>query len=183
MSLFPIFVTGNADKATYLSRFLGITLEHQAVNAEEIQSLDLLEVTKHKLRAAYSVIQKPVLVEDVSLEFEAFGRLPGTFIKHFIDEIGLEGLCRLLDGKSRKATARCAFGYTDGNQEKYFEGSAPVTIAQSPAGEFGYGWDKIAIHDGFAITRAQMTKEDNERMYLQVKPIEKVREFLLEIQP
>jgi inosine triphosphate pyrophosphatase len=174
----PLFITGNPDKAAYLSRLLHIPLEHRALDIPEIQSLDAHEVVQHKVRAAYARVGVPVLVEDVSLEFDALEGLPGTFVKHFIDSLGLDGICRLLDGRARTGTARCVFGYTDGVHEHYFEGSARVVIAENPRGDNGYGWDQIVVHDGYTQTRAELDREENERLYLTIKPIEQVSLFL-----
>ena len=41
--------------------------------------------------------------------------------KYFVQEIPYEDICRLLDGKDRSAIGRCAYGYYDGEQFKYFE--------------------------------------------------------------
>lgn len=76
-----VFITGNQKKADYLSKYLGHTIDHVKVDLDEIQSLDLKEVVRHKMRQAYEKVGRPVLVEDVSLEFSALGKLPGTFIR------------------------------------------------------------------------------------------------------
>jgi len=44
---------------------------HEKIDLEEIQSLDLREIVEHKVRQAYDVVKKPVLVEDTSLRFTA----------------------------------------------------------------------------------------------------------------
>ena len=44
---------------------------HQKLDLDEIQSLDLRTVVEHKVRQAYELVKKPVLVEDTSLQFEA----------------------------------------------------------------------------------------------------------------
>jgi non-canonical purine NTP pyrophosphatase (RdgB/HAM1 family) len=172
------FITGNQAKADYLARLLDLPVEHQKIELDEIQSIDLQEIVRHKVRQAYEIAAKPVLVEDVSLEFDSLGKLPGPFIKWFIEQMEMQDICDLLLNKDRSATARCVFGYFDGRIEKYFEGSMKGKIALSPAGENGYGWDKIFIPVGYEITRAQMSVEENEKNYLQIKPIERLREFL-----
>lgn len=174
-----VFVTGNQYKADYLAQLLGFPIEHQKVESDEIQSLDLREVVAHKLRQAYAKVGRPVLVEDVSLEFTALGRLPGTYIKDFMKELGHEGLCRLIDGKSREAVARCVFGYFSGETETYFESSLAGTIPEHPQGNNGYGWDPIFIPDGYKVTRAQLSPEDDLKTYLQIKPIEQVKNFCI----
>jgi len=175
----PIFITGNQSKADYLAKFLGYKLDHKKLDLDEIQSLDINEIVEHKVKQAYSLLKEPVLVEDVSLEFEALGRLPGTFIKFFVDELEFETICRMIDGMSRKATARCTFGYYDGEILQLFEGSLSGEISNSPRGENGFGWDKVFIPEGYSITRAEMNSEDDQKTYTTIKPFDKVKDFLL----
>ena len=172
------FITGNQNKANYLSRLLGFPLKHIKIDLDEIQSLNLNEIVDHKVRQAYKKIESPVIVEDVSLEFAAYGRLPGTFIKFFIEEIPLETICTMVNGKTRKATARCVFGYFDGESPKLFENKLEGKIAEMPSGENGFGWDRIFIPNGYLVTRASLNQEDNDKTYLQMKPIEQLRYFL-----
>jgi non-canonical purine NTP pyrophosphatase (RdgB/HAM1 family) len=173
-----VFITGNKHKAEYLARYLGYPVDHIPLDLDEIQSLDLNEIVRHKVRQAYEKVKRPVLVEDVSLEFKALNRLPGTFIRWFIDELSLEGLCSLLDGKDRSARASCVFGYFDGVEEKYFEGSLEGTITEKPAGTHGYGWDPIFIPEGYTNTRAELGEEDDKITYLKVKPFDQIKTFL-----
>src|SRR3989344_1261418 len=160
------FITGNQNKADYLARFLGFPVEHQKLDLDELQSLDLKEIVEHKVKQAFEQIRKPVIVEDVSLEFSALGRLPGTFIRFFVDEMPFETICSLLDGKDRKAIARCVFGYYDGEYLELFEGSMIGKIAEVPAGKNGFGWDRLFIPEGYTMTRAEMGEEDDRKTYL-----------------
>lgn len=172
------FITGNQNKADYLAKYLGYPVDHVKLDLDEIQSLDLIEIVEHKVRQAYEKIQKPVIVEDVALEFEALGGLPGPFIKFFIDQMPLETLCSLVDGKSRKATARCVFGYYDGADMELFKSNLSGKIAQAPSGERGYGWDQIFIPNGYSVTRASLGEADDQKTYLQIKPFAKLKEYL-----
>lgn len=180
MHAMPVtFITGNQSKADYLAKYLGLPVEHVKIDLDEIQSMDLKEVVGHKVRQAYDKIKSPVIVEDVSLEFEALGGLPGPFIKFFVERIPFEDICQLLDDKSRKATAKCVFGYYDGENLKLFEGSMEGEVAGVPVGDGGYGWDKIFIPNGHTVTRAQMSDADYQTTYLQIKPFAALKEFLL----
>lgn len=180
MTKLPVFITGNQSKADYLSRQLGIELDHQKVELDEIQSTDLHEIVEHKLRQAYKVCSKPVLVEDVSLVFNALGELPGPYIKWFVEKAGDEACCRMLDGfQDRSAIIRCTFGYFDGTTMEFFDNELPGTISKSPAGENGFGFDRFFINDGYSITRAEMSQEENEHTYAtMMKPFGKVRDYL-----
>jgi len=173
-----VFITGSQKKADYLAELIGFPIEHTKVDLDEIQSLDLHEVVRHKLRQAFEKVQHPVLVEDVALEFNALGKLPGTFIKWFQEALTHEELCRLLDGKDRSAVARCVFGHYDGKNDTYFEGSMNGTISNKPSGVGGYGWDPIFIPEGYTVTRAELSPEDDQKTYQIVKPIAKIRDFM-----
>ena len=173
-----VFITGNQDKADYLSKYLGHHVDHIKIDLDEIQSLDLRAVVRHKMLQAYAKVDRPVLVEDVALEFTALGRLPGTLIKWFLEELSFEELCRLVDGKDRSATARCVFGYYDGAEEYYFEGSLRGCIPEKPTGTGGFGWDPIFIPEGYSVTRAELSGEDDKLTYLKIKPFEQVKDFL-----
>jgi len=175
------FITGNQKKADYLARYLGYPVDHVKLDLEEIQSLDLKEIVEHKVRQAYEKIKKPVIIEDVSLEFEALNGLPGPFIRFFLDQVPFETICSMINGQSRRATAKCMFGYYDGEVMKLLEGSLGGTIAEIPAGENGYGWDKIFIPDGYSVTRAQLSEEDDQKTYMQVKPFSALKAFLEQV--
>lgn len=180
MSGLPIFITGNKAKADYLSRQLGVDLDHQKIDLVEIQSADLHEIVAHKLVQAYGVCQRPVLVEDVSLEFNALGNLPGPYIKWFVDQAGDEACCKMLDGfEDRSAVIRCTFGYYDGVKIRYFDSELPGSISDKPRGKNGFGFDRFFINEGYSITRAEMSQEENERTYAEsMKPFGKVKDFI-----
>jgi len=182
MSSFPIFITGNQDKADYLAKMIGIELEHRKIVLDEIQSTSLDEIVTHKVKQAYEIIQQPVLVEDVGLKFNALGGLPGPFVKFFVEAPGgLEILCRMLDGfDDRSARAECVFGYYDGNTLELFHGGLEGTITMHPRGEGGFGWDRIYEPVGYSgRTRAELSPEEDAVTYSTIKPFAAVKEFLL----
>ena len=172
------FITGNQAKADYLSKYLGMNLKHTKIDLDEIQSLDLKSIVEHKARQAYEIVKSPVLVEDVSLEMKAFGRLPGPFIRFYVDEVPFETICRSLDGLDRAAVARCTFGYFDGKNLEFFEGHLHGEIAEHPAGDNGYGWDRIFIPEGYSVTRACLNEDEDRKTYLRIKPLQAVKEYL-----
>ncbi|HJQ08024.1 MAG TPA: non-canonical purine NTP pyrophosphatase [Candidatus Saccharimonadales bacterium] len=172
-------MTGNQAKADYTSKLLGVPLKHHKVNLDEIQSLDLKVIGEHKVRQAYALLKTPVLIDDVALTFHAMGRLPGTFVKWFIEEIGLSGMCQMLDVfDDRRAIAACVMGYFDGKQLKVFYKELAGTIAGQPRGSGGFGWDRIFIPDGYHQTRAEMNIEDDRATYVSIKPLDELRTFL-----
>lgn len=164
-----------------MEKYLGFPIKHQKTDLDEIQSLDLREVVEHKVRQAYASLWKPVLVEDTSLEFCTLGKLPGTFIRFFIQEMWYEKTCRLLDGRDRSAIGRTTYAYFDGERLEFFSGMLRGTIAEKPWFDNWFGWDRIFIPEGYTTTRSELSEEDYKVTYLQVKPIEAVRAFLLSL--
>ena len=172
------FITGNQDKADYLSRYLDYPVTHKKVNLDEIQSLDLQKIVQHKIKQAKEHVTGPLFVEDVSLEFAALGGLPGPFIKWFMEAMSLQDIVNLVKDTDRSATARCVFGYFDGEKEYYFEGSHKGSVPLEPAGKNGYGWDPIFIPEGYSQTRAELSEEDDKKTYLAIKPFNQFKKFL-----
>jgi inosine triphosphate pyrophosphatase len=181
MAELPIFITGNQNKADHLAKSLGITLEHQKVDLDEIQSMSLGEIVTHKVKQAYGLVGKPVLVEDVSLSFSALNGLPGPFIKFFLSvPDGLEKLCSMLDGfDDRRARGECVYAYYDGDHLEIFRGSLDGVVPRSPRGENGFGWDAIFEPDGYGgKTRAELSPDEYAEVYEVIRPFAALRDFL-----
>lgn len=176
------FITGNQGKADYFSRQMGMNIPHIKVELDELQSLDLHEIVRHKLQQAYNAVKSPVLVEDVSLEFTALNGLPGPYIKWFVDHAGPQNCCRMLDGfNDRTATIRCTFGYYDGENATFFDSELPGVISEQPRGSNGFGFDTFFIMDGYDKTRAELPQDEIEITYAEkMKPFASVREFLVD---
>lgn len=166
------FITGNQGKADFLAKYLDHPISHKKLDLDEIQSLDLHEIAGHKARQAYEKIKIPVLVEDVSLGFEALDGLPGPFTKWFEIELGLEGICKMLDNfSSRQAVAKICFAYYDGQQLKFFDGEARGTISNKPRGNAGFGWNPIFIPNGQTKTYAEMNEKETEQYSLRTTTV------------
>jgi len=174
-----VFITGNQHKADYLAKWLEMPIEHQKVDQDEIQSLDLQAVVEHKARQAYAIVRRPVLVEDVSLTFTAMGRLPGTFIKWFMEELSLGGLCELAN-KLKHREAECAIMYAlyDGNDMHLFDAHQQGTIAKIPRGTGGFGWNPIFIPAGSELTYGEMDEDTFKRWSIRAHAIEKLKAYL-----
>ena len=176
-----VFVTGNKNKAKHLADLLGIEIEYQSAELSEIQSMDVEEVAKDKAIRAYESIGRPVLVEDQAVYLTALGGFPGPFVKFMVESSGgIESIARILDGyEDRSCIAKDIFVYYDGTSLTTFVGEYGGIIAKEPRGDGGWGWDPVYCPDGFdGKTSAELTKEEYEEVYLKIKPIAKVSEFL-----
>lgn len=172
------FITGNPKKAEYLQKYLGFPVEHLKLDLDELQSMDLRVIVEHKVKQAYEHIRRPVLVEDVSLEFEAYNGLPGPFIRFFVDNLPLETIASMVDGKSRHATAKCVYGYYDGTNLQLFEGSVTGTVAETLSDKRDFGWNAMIIPDGHTIPWSDLDEEAFHETYVQIRPFAKLKAFL-----
>ncbi|MBI4083366.1 MAG: non-canonical purine NTP pyrophosphatase [Candidatus Lambdaproteobacteria bacterium] len=138
-----VFVTTNAGKLREAAECLGAPVRGVALALEELQSSDLEQVVRHKAARAFAQLGRPLLVEDTALVFRAWGALPGPFIRHFEQHLGLAGMVRALAPFGDDAAeAICGLGYHDGRAVHYFEGRSAGRIV-APRGSAGFGWDPI----------------------------------------
>ena len=173
------FITGNPHKADLIKQHLGIEIAHHTLDLDEIQSVDPEEVIAHKVKQAYSILQKPVLVEDASLIFTALGKLPGPLIKWFLLEIGNGGLCKLLkDFKDKSAIGQVGFGFYDGKELRVFLHSVHGSVPVAPRGDKGFGWDPVFIPAGYDKTWAEMDEEERSKTYVRFPAMKQLEEFL-----
>ncbi|MCR4263749.1 MAG: non-canonical purine NTP pyrophosphatase [Candidatus Roizmanbacteria bacterium] len=173
------FITGNAGKAKYLSDYFHLPVDHVKLDLHEIQSLDLKDVVEDKAKRAFDIVNSPVLVEDVSLTFTALKALPGPLIKWFLETLKNDGLCRLLDRfEDRSALAEVEFAICDDTGVHTFRGSMEGTIADSPRGEMGFGWDPVFIPKGYNKTWAEMTDDEKHATSMRKIALEKMAAFL-----
>lgn len=173
------YVTSNPGKAELLHHFLHFPVLHTTLDLLEIQSLDAATIIEQKAKASFQHVHSPVLVEDSSLQFVAWGRLPEPFIKWFFAELGPDGLCRLLDGTpERSAVASIHFGLYDGQAFHAFAGAREGTIALTPRGSHGSGWDSIFIPSGSHKTWAEMTEEEAQATSIRTIALTKLEAYL-----
>jgi len=173
------FITGNEGKAKQLSQYLGVNVSNQKVDLTEIQSLSLAEIISEKAKEAYKIVGSPVVVDDVSLVIHALGNLPGPFIKFFIEEMGNEGICKLVSGfENRLAKAEVCIGYYDGENLEICMGEIEGEISLVPKGSNGFGWDEIFIPKGYIQTRSEMSEKDYDATNPRKFALEKLKQYL-----
>ncbi len=138
------FVTGNAHKVTQIADVLDQPIIQTEIDLPEIQAIDARAVIEQKARAAYQIVEEPVLVEDTSLSFVAWNGLPGALIKWFLTTVGNQGMCQMLAvSDDKRAVAEAYLGYFDGREFLVFSGKVAGIIANQPRGSNGFGWDPL----------------------------------------
>ncbi len=170
------FITSNDEKLAEVERILGCPLTRKSLALEEIQAIDLEPVVRHKAQQAYTMLGRPVLVEDTGLAFAAWNGLPGALVKWFLLSLGVNGLCRLLETEpNRAATATTLFGYCDGETLSVFSGVVHGVIPPRPRGTAGFGWDAMFQPLGSERTFAEMTPEEKDKFSMRRLALEQLR--------
>ncbi len=174
------FVTGNEFKARETEEILNIDLEVSKIELDEIQELDLEKVALHKLNQAYEILKTPVLIDDVSFEVGVWNSFPGPLIKWMLKAgDGPSLVLKLLEKeKDRRAKARLAIGFHDGNKPYLFYGESTGTIAYEIRGDNGFGWDRIFVPEGHDQTFAEMPRELKNSISHRGRALAKLQDFL-----
>lgn len=106
------FATSNKGKVAWLERTLrsaGLndwSVEMQKMDLVEIQSPDIAEISLYKARQAYEALQRPVLVMDGGFAIHALNGFPGPYIRHMIDQMGVENMAKMVGALDDRS---CAF--------------------------------------------------------------------------
>ncbi|HKX24112.1 MAG TPA: RdgB/HAM1 family non-canonical purine NTP pyrophosphatase [Candidatus Saccharimonadales bacterium] len=172
-------ITGNAGKIAEISRLLGIEVHGQKVSLPELQATDVREVARAKAQAAYDQLQRPVLVDDTGLYINAWGELPGALIAWFLDNVGCDGVLKMLEGwDDRSARVVTALGYCDENGVQIFDGELTGSIATELRGENGFGYDPIFVPEGSSKTFAEHTSEQKDAISMRALAAAKLKDFI-----
>lgn len=172
-----LFVTGNQNKVKEAGMYLpGFEVKKAGVEVPEIQSVNVIEVVKAKLKSAFEQTGKSCFVMDASLVIDGLNKtwsekkFPGALIKDVFWSMGDENICKLVQmNKDAGCLWRSVLGYFDGKNEHYFEESVPGDIAETPRGTNGYDWDTIFMPKWEERTFAEMTPDEKQAFALTKK--------------
>lgn len=174
-----VFVTSNRDKAREAREILGVDIKTKHLELNELQSMDLDVIIRHKLEQAWQVLKQPVMVEDTGIFFDDWGGFPGPFAKHLIDTMTYDKVAELL-GPTRRIHWRVKTGYKD--QDRLFIGTGEITGRMAPKrqGE-SWGFDPFFIPDGYNQTYAEMGPEEKHRISARAQALQDLKRQLGEI--
>lgn len=145
------FATTNQGKVHSLQRDLGkynISVIQQKIDLIEPRSSDVQEITQAKIQQAYSKIKKPTIVIDAGFYIDNLNGFPRTFVNYALETIGLEGILKLIEGKSRGCEFRDCLAYMDETLEepKYFITHVRGLLANTQRGAMqNHLWSKLGL--------------------------------------
>ena len=167
------FVSGNKNKLRELNdilseNFKDIIVKQLDIDLPELQGLPE-DIVKGKLKLALEKAKKlegPVLVEDTSLCFNAYGGLPGAYIKYFLKAIKPEGLYKMACAfKDHSAYAQSIYGLQKNAKDEphLFIGRTEGEIV-SPRGDNNFGWDPCFQPKNYKETYAEMEEDKKNKI-------------------
>lgn len=158
-----LFATGNARKIAEANTALAsyeIEVRPVKVDIDEIQHRDPAVITKAKARAAYAVIQQPVVVADTSWEVPALRGFPGGYMKDIAAWFAPEDWLSLMAPHKDK-TIYCH------EHVAYFDGTELQHFMASYQGRFtSEGRGTVAPHESFVTV---VSFNENQTMAQQLE--------------
>ena len=184
------FVSGNKNKLRELNEILSenfkdIIVKQLDIDLPELQGIPE-DIVRGKLKLAIEKskgLEGPVLVEDTSLCFNAYGGLPGPYIKYFLKSIKQEGLYKMACAfEDHSAYAQSIFGLQkNGNSEPHlFIGKTDGEIV-SPRGQKNFGlsgWDPCFKPNCSSKTYAEMEEDEKNKISHRGKSSKALIDFL-----
>ena len=170
-----LFVTSNHVKFKEAKQILG-KIEQTVLEIPEPRG-NLIDVSRFKALYAYSLLHKPLFVDDSGIFIDALNGFPGIYSKYVYNTIGLEGILKLLKYKSNRSCKMIsAITYVDEKNVKTFLGVVEGTISyEIKTGGFAY--DNIFIPNGFNLTFSE-NKELKLKISHRTRALIQLRDFL-----
>jgi len=173
-----IFLTGNKNKLAEAQKILGedIKVVNKKIDLEEIQSTEVEEVIKEKIKAAYKILKKPVIAEDTGVYIKNMNGFPGALIKFYLDKIGNKGIVKFNGGS--QAYAETIIGYHDGKKIHIFRGKVNGKISKKVRGK-GFGWDPVFVPKNSKKAFSEMIETEKNKISMRGKAFRKLKKFLM----
>jgi XTP/dITP diphosphohydrolase len=174
-----VLASNNAGKLREFEQLfskLGVEVLPQAqfgVEDADETGLSFIENALIKARHASEKTNKPAMADDSGIVVPALDGAPGIYSARYSgegDKANNEKLLQALDGA--EGAARNAFYVAVIALVKHSNDPMPIIaegrwhgrIAETPAGDGGFGYDPLFIPDGFDITAAQMTRDEKQAL-------------------
>lgn len=165
-----------------------LTLDEAGLAGLEIEETGttLEENALIKARAVHDLTGSPTLADDTGLAVSALGGAPGVYSARYAGEnvSYSENVTKLLnamqESDDRQAEFRTVLAFIDESAtEHLFSGSIAGSIAFSPRGTNGFGYDSVfEPREGAGKAFAEMTAEEKNRMSHRARALRIFTEFL-----
>jgi XTP/dITP diphosphohydrolase len=140
-----------------------------------------------KAHAVARALGIPAIADDSGIEVDALGGAPGPRSARYAgqdatDARNLQALTRALRGVpagGRTARYRCvaAVAWPDG-RERHAEGVCEGSLASTPRGSGGFGYDPIFVPEGWDRTMAELMDHEKDRISHRGRAFRALRDLL-----
>lgn len=138
---------------------------------------------RQKMRQIAVPYAVDVLADDTGLEVTALNGAPGVYSARYAGENASyeENVAKLLEEMQgitdRSAQFRTVVALSHGKDELYFSGILKGSIADSPRGTGGFGYDSVFIPEGYTQTFAEMGEIEKNRISHRFLALEKLKKY------
>ena len=154
-----------------------INFYFKKISIKEIQSESIIEVAEDKVKKAFDIVRKPVIIEDDGLFIQELNGFPGVYSSFVFKTIGNKGILNLLrNNENRRASFLSIITFFDGKTIKSFNGETKGYIDTKIFSQ-GWGFDPIFIPEGENKTYGQIDIVNKNRLSHRSKAFEKCLEW------
>jgi XTP/dITP diphosphohydrolase len=164
------FITTNKHKVEEAKKALEefpIEIEQLDMEYPEDHDASIEIIAKTAAKKLAEELQKPIVVEDTGIFFEAYENFPGALPKFVFNTIGYKGMFKLLEEESRKAYFKVVVGFCEpGKEPILFDGISKGTITEEIYDEDKdvMPYERIFIHEGNKVTNSKLTREEKNKI-------------------
>ena len=132
----------------------------------------------------YAKFKMPCFADDTGLEIDALQGRPGVYSARYAGlnksaDDNMEKVLNQLQGETqRKAAFKTVIALTGMEELMFFEGVVHGTITTEKRGTNGFGYDPIFMPDGYAVTFAQMNRDEKNKLSHRANAVLKFSKWL-----
>ncbi len=149
-----LFATNNERKtgeAQLGCKLFNIKVKQIKLDIEEIQSSNPKDISKHKAKAAYFLVKKPIVVSDSFWNIPALNGFPGGYMKDIANWFTSQDFINLINNhKDKRISFTESIAYKDSSRTKIFSKEYWGILVNKPRGT-GNSIENAAEFEGFTL--------------------------------
>ena len=188
-----VFATNNPHKLDEVRRIVGdsiIIMSLKDIGCEDDipETESTLQGNAHvKAQWIYDKFGCDCFADDTGLEVESLGGAPGVKTARYASESGHDTTANMrlllenLKGcDNRNAQFRTVIALFRGGKEYFFEGRIKGTIADTPKGVEGFGYDPVFIPEGESRSFAELSADEKNAISHRAQAVKMLIDFISE---
>lgn len=184
-----VFITTNKHKFEEVKAILAdypIELEHLNIEYEENHNASLEDIARDAAQKLANQLNKPIILEDTGLFFDAYENFPGALPKFVFATLGYKGIFKLLAGESRAAFFKTVAAFCQpGKTPQLFIGIMPGEITEKvfDQDKDAMPYDRIFIPKGETKTISSMSLKKKNTFSQRGEAFRKFGNYIKSVSP